>query len=85
MNRREDSARSDWWIFRNGLPTQDTAFKKKPRNDASNPQGAQNDEQRDRSAMRMPAATDFLHTATNNLMATLESLQPLSRCDTFDQ
>ena len=72
-------------IFGHSLAFQDTALKKKPRNTTYYPQGHYGDEQRNLSAMRMPAVSDFLHTARNNLMVTSESLQPLSRCGTFDQ
>src|SRR6185436_19481805 len=54
-------------IFDNGLPLQDAALKKKPRTQTNYPQGAQDDEQRDHSAMRMPAVSDYFHTASDHL------------------
>src|SRR6185295_10758283 len=65
MSRGENASGSNRRIFGNSLPAQDTALKKKPRKNTSNPQG---DQQRDRSAVRMPAVSDFVHTATDNLM-----------------
>jgi len=65
----EDSRCPNGSTFGNGLPPSGCCSQKEAPNPNDDPQGAQNDEQRDHSAMRMSAVSDYFHTAPHNLKA----------------